>query len=108
MADIDRIFNPLSKKGLDAVRSIEAITSDNGIPTFSQYSTNAIDEASATVTYIGKEDKDGNWYVLKIDTSSGTVFTYATITNNPTQTTGYADAWADRATLTYDIFSVAF
>jgi hypothetical protein len=52
-------------------------------------------------------DADGAWMIVKIDSSSGTSFTYATITNNPTQTTGYADAWADRATLTYNVYSTA-
>lgn len=71
-----------------------------------QYATNTIDEASDTLTYIGKEDGNGAWLVQKIDTSSGTVFTYATVTNNPTYTT-YSDAWTARASLTYNIYSTA-
>lgn len=70
--------------------------------------TNTIDEASATVTYIGKENAAAVWSILKIDTTSGTVFTYATIVNNAAQTSGYATAWAARASLTYSQYSVAF
>lgn len=71
------------------------------------YGTNNIDEASATVTYIGKEDADGAWYIMKIDTSSGTAFTYATVSNNPTLTS-YTLAWAGRAAATYAAYSSSF
>lgn len=90
-------YNPTSD-------TLERITTSS----LGSYSTNNIDEASDTVTYIGKEDADGAWFIMKIDTSSGTAFTYATITNNTDQTTGYADAFADRATLTYSTYSTAF
>jgi len=94
----------------NGAKKVMVVDQDGNAQSFTSlvYSTNDIDEASVTVTYIGKEDADGNWFVMKIDTSSGTAFTYATITNNPTQTTGYADAWADRATLTYSAYSTAF
>ena len=72
----------------------------------SRFATSDIDEASNTVTYIGKMDADGAWMIVKIDSSSGTSFTYATITNNPTYTT-YSDAWTARASLTYNIYSTA-
>lgn len=65
------------------------------------YLTTAVDEASATITYVGKEQPHGYWMIMKIDTSAGTVMTYATEINN----LGYYDiasAWADRAYLTYD------
>ena len=71
-----------------------------------KYNTSDIDEASATVTYIGKMDADGGWMIQKIDTSSGTAFTYATVLNNPTLTT-YALGWAGRATNTYGTYSEA-
>jgi hypothetical protein len=70
-----------------------------------RFSPNDIDVASATVTYIGTEDRDGVYLIKKIDTSSGTSFTYATIVNNGSVTT-YADAWAARdTTLTYGAFA---
>jgi hypothetical protein len=73
----------------------------------SGFSTNNIDEASATLTYIGKEDGDGAWYVQKIDTSSGTAITYATLNNNAA-VTDYTTAWTNRGTLTYNNYSTAF
>lgn len=71
------------------------------------YTTNDIDSASSTITYMGMEDKDGAWYIKKIDTSTGTVFLHATITNNSSVTT-YSDAWTARATLTYGDYKNAF
>jgi hypothetical protein len=59
------------------------------------------------VTYIGMEDKDGVYCIKKIDSTTDDVFTYATITNNPTITT-YANAWAGILTNTYSIYSLAF
>lgn len=73
-----------------------------------KFSTNEIDQSTATTTYIGTEDKDGAYLIKKIDTSSGTVFTYASIALNPSVTT-YAIAWAARATtLVYGTFNQAF
>jgi hypothetical protein len=72
----------------------------------SVYATSDIDEASATVTYIGKMNADGAWMVQKIDTTSGTAFTYATELNNAT-VTSYSDAWTGRAGLTYQAYSSA-
>jgi len=69
--------------------------------------TNNIDEVSSTLTYVGKEDKDGAWVIQKIDTSSGTSITYATQTNNPTYD-NYSDAWTNRASLTYSAYKDAF
>jgi len=69
--------------------------------------TNNIDEASSTLTYVGKEDKDGVWAIQKIDTSSGTSITYATQTNNPTYTS-YSNAWTNRTSLTYSAYKDAF
>lgn len=68
-----------------------------------QLETNAairIDEASATITYVGKA-KIGTspgqafWQVFKIDTTSGTIITWADSDDN------YDNIWDDRATLTY-------
>jgi len=72
------------------------------------YCTNDIDDYStAYVTYIGKETKDGEWLIMKLDTSSGTVIRYATVTNNPSYTT-YSSAWAARASLNYDPYADVF
>jgi hypothetical protein len=74
-----------------------------------QYNTNHIDDyTTASVTYICQEDKDGAWLIKKIDeTGNYPVFTYATITNNPTVAT-YTDAFTSRVTLTYELFNQAF
>jgi len=71
------------------------------------FNVNDIAEESSTVTYIGMENSEGNWYLKKIDTTSGNSFSHATITNNPSVTT-YSSAWSNRATLTYQDFKEAF
>lgn len=72
------------------------------------YHTNHVDDYTTTnVTYIGCEDKDGQWLIKKVDdTGNYPIITYATIVNNPTITT-YANAFANRVTLTYGIYSSA-
>lgn len=70
-----------------------------------RFSVNDIEE-SGDVTYIGKEDKQGNWYVIKIDESSDIVINHATEDNNDETT--YTTAWTNRASLTYEDFSSAF
>jgi len=72
-----------------------------------KYNTNDIEEASSTITYIGAEDKDGNWYIKKIDTTTGCVFSHATVKNNSGYTT-YDTAWTARAGLTYQNYGDAF
>jgi len=69
--------------------------------------TNDIDEASETITYIGKEDANGGWQIMKIDTTSGTAITYATAANNPGYAS-YATAWEARTMLTYSSYKDAF
>lgn len=59
-----------------------------------------IDEASATITYIGKAPvgslaSDAVWKIMKIDESSGTVITYADGNSN------FDNVWNNRASLTY-------
>lgn len=72
------------------------------------FNVNHIDNASATVTYYGKEDKNGEWLIQK-ESVSGTVttYTFATITNNPS-VSDYSSAWTARTTLTYGTYSQAF
>lgn len=57
-------------------------------------------EEIGTTIYIGKLNTFREWLVQKLDTSSGTSMTYATVKNNPS-VTSYADAWTNRASLTY-------
>ena len=62
-------------------------------------------EKISGVIYYGQENIDGIWMVRKISkvtgpTSTITTIEYASIKANPLITT-YADAWTNRATLTY-------
>lgn len=59
-----------------------------------------VDEASATVTYIGKaaigsSSGQSLWQISKIDTTSGTVITWADSNDS------FDNVWDDRASLTY-------
>lgn len=73
--------------------------------TLSRYGLNEIAEVGV-ITYFGKSDSEGNWLIMKIDETSGTVFSYATIKNNSLVTT-YSDAWTNRATINYGIWGEA-
>jgi hypothetical protein len=69
------------------------------------YTEDVEEDTSTLTTYVGKQSLDGQWMIQKIvDTVVGTITTttleYATVVNNATKTT-YANAWTDRATLTY-------
>lgn len=86
--------------------AIERMTQPTGD---SKYATNHLDDYTTTsVTYVGQEDKDGVWKIIKIDeTGNFPVFTFASITNNPTLTT-YTLAWAGRVAATYGAYATAF
>lgn len=71
------------------------------------FEVNEIKNASATITYIGAETAAGVWWIRKMDSTSGSAIGHATEANNPTYTT-YANAWTNRATLTYGNYSGAF
>ena len=66
------------------------------------YQISDIDEASATVTYIGAIDRAGNWYINKIDETSGTTSRFIKGTSD------YTTNWTNRASLTYDYFNIIF
>ena len=95
---------------LSKIKIIDAsgnqITSFGGAET-NNYKANDIEEASSTLTYVGKEDSAGNWLVVKIDESSGTSVQYATESNN-SGIYDYSTAWSGRASLTYQDYSEAF
>jgi hypothetical protein len=73
------------------------------------YAVNHVDNSTtANTVFIGKEDKSGEWEILRVDrTGAFPVFEYATETNNPALTT-YGAAWTARVGATYNIFSSAF
>lgn len=86
------------------------VTEDNSASILSAVKTWAVNDlaTSGVVTYVGKEQADGTWYIVKLDETSGLAVTHATILNNPTATT-YAVAWAARATtISYGAYSEAF
>ena len=69
---------------------------------FNGYAVNNIEDA--VPMYIGKVKPDGTWLVQRYNSGTG-VMDYATVKNNPTYTL-YADAWTNRATLTYGAYPV--
>jgi len=83
------------------------IIDSDGNTILSAFNTNDIEEASTTITYIGSENQTGAWYIKKIDTTSGNVFSHATVTNNAAYTT-YDTAWAARASLVYANYGDVF
>jgi hypothetical protein len=91
-------YDPLASSPANALKRIT-------VNALGEYATNDIEEVGA-VTYVGKEDPAGDWYLQKIDKSSGTSIRYATVKNNATYT-NYTDAWTDRASLTYGTYSQA-
>ena len=56
-------------------------------------------DADGDPIYLINEDKDGNWYAMRITTSTG-VADYAAVSNNAGVTTASA-AYTNRITLTY-------
>ena len=87
------------------------LTETQPVSALDTYNTNNIDDnnTTASVAYIGMEDKDGTWVIKKIDYSVAATpsFTYATVTNNG-GIANYAAAWAAISTLTYNVYSLAF
>lgn len=73
---------------------------------FGDYVANDIEE-TGNLTYIGFENLDGDYFIQKIDSTSGKSIRFGTLVNNPTQTS-YSNAWTNRATLTYETYSTAF
>lgn len=74
----------------------------------SRYKTNDIEDAGSDIFYFGKEDKVGDWLIIRIDESGNPdTYQYATESNNSLYT-DYSTAWINRATLTYNDYSTAF
>lgn len=92
-------FDPLTNGGLGGLKRVT--TNAMG-----EYVVNDIEETGG-VTYLGKEDMAGDWFIQKIDETTGTSIRFATIKNNAS-ITSYTNAWTDRATLTYGTYAEAF
>lgn len=56
--------------------------------------------------YVGKLNTDGDYEIMRIDSSADTQIRFATIINNP-GVADYAAAWAGRAALTYGTYAEA-
>jgi len=82
-----------------AVKGLQSQTTSYGI----------IEIDDGDPAYYGFVNKDGGWYILKEDETTGDfAYRYASPVNNPTET-DFDDAWTDRGTtLTYGYFDVAF
>jgi len=79
-------------------------TEEVGLETFN---VNDVDEAGSGITYVGKEDKTGNYWIIKVDESANpTTLRHATKANN--SETSYSSAWSNRVSLTYNNFNKVF
>ena len=72
-----------------------------------EYVVNDTTDTTQTVYYVGREDPDGDWYIQKVDQTSGNSIRFATHTNNSGYSS-YSTAWTDRTSLTYGTYSEAF
>ena len=93
------VYDPLGNNGQGSLNRV----TNNAL---GEYGTNDV-TTSGAVTYIGKEDPSGSWFIQKVDESSGTSIRYATIKNNGS-ITSYSNAWTDRGSLTYETYGEAF
>lgn len=71
-----------------------------GVSIIDQYRLNDLDEAGDS-NYLGFSDKEGAWFILRINQGAGT-FRYAR------GATDYANNWTNRATLTYGLYHNVF
>ncbi len=93
IADSNKIvINPATKEKQDEmVSSINSLAGASAV---------RIDEASSTITYVGKAvagtlDSDSAWQIFKMDTSSGLEITW------PDGESSFTFVWDDRVSLSY-------
>ncbi len=96
---VNVLFDKRQLERLDEI--ISQLTDISSKISDSYFTNNVDDQTTDGVIYVGKEDKDGNWLIVKMDFSSGISITGASIKNNSTYT-AYADAWSARESLIYD------
>ena len=101
------ITNPVAVTGTfwQATQPVSGTVAVSNHP--AKFEVNEIEDASATLQYIGAENAAGDWWIRSLDTTSGFVFGHATELNNVTYT-DYSTAWTNRAGLTYGDYSEAF
>lgn len=94
-------FDPLANSGGGALKRVT-------VNALGQYQTNDTSNTELSPYYVGKEDDDGDWFVMKVTTTAGAIsIRYASHKNNNSYTT-YSTAWTDRTSLTYGTYSGAF
>jgi hypothetical protein len=72
-----------------------------------KYVLNHVDnETIPDTVFLCKESSTGEWHFQRIETTGIKVYSYASQKNNPT-ITNYTDAYNDRTTLSYGLFSEA-
>jgi hypothetical protein len=71
------------------------------VGTFDLYQLNDLEDAA--ISYFGSASLDNKWLIKRFDDAAGTM-RYANESNNALVLT-YADAWTNRATLTYVRFN---
>jgi len=86
----------------EAIRVSGTVTTSSSADEESQYILQDVDEASSTLTYLGKLKNDGKWLIVKIDSTSGATFRFANESNNSSYS-DYSTAFTNRTTLTYEL-----
>jgi len=66
-----------------------------------QYKIDDFDESNDPIFYIGFQDKGGNYYIKRVNTSTGAV-------DYTKGSSGYAAAWTNRAAESYSDFASTF
>jgi len=79
-----------------------AISTSAGAVELTQYIFQDMDSPTSVLSYIGKQTNASKWLILKLDETAGILLRYANVSNNATQT-NYTDAWANRASLTFEM-----
>lgn len=91
------VYDPLEN-------AIKRVTTD----AMGTYKTNDVTNTAESPYYVGKEEADGSWYIMKVtDTAGAMSMRYASVKNNVSYT-NYTNAWTDKATLTYGTYAEAF
>ncbi len=102
--DFDSFVDSPTRAGKTALEVIVSSGGSSGGSSseyvFDKYNLNNLEDAIPL--YAGFADSTGKYLIKRFNESTGSM-DYANISNNPSVTT-YADAWTNRATLTYSKF----
>jgi hypothetical protein len=100
--DVDGVEGLLTtiSGNVDGVETSLASLAADSTYSLKQYQLSNYDTTTSTI-YVGYLDKDGNYFIKRINTSTGAV-------DYSKGTSGYSTAWTNRATQTYNVFSTEF